>query len=348
MDYKKLMLNAAIPWHNPDNLTPEQVDPANEGWRLITKGEIDSEQHENCGFWNKSWLHGEGRWLRDADSTIRTREPLPPEYAHLVEPEIPAGLPPLPEPPAGCRWAYRRKGWEGQKGITFCHIDPSYESKWIVKTGDEKPNGIRNTYYVEAVKIDEPKEPDYSDPEYRRGVEEAYRNGAVIQDRHPETHPEWRTVNWLCGFNWNGGWEHRIAPNQPAKPEAKPEPDYDSTEHKLAVLIAQYGGDKAEYTAGKSWYPLSSVAHAVQMIDAGFKVRIKPAKIKRPLTDYRVSEWVKCSWYGSDPKPITAISADWITIGDRYNCTPEVLLSIKAQIHRDGKWVPCYTEEEQP
>lgn len=69
-----------IEFHNPDNLTPEQVE-VEKGWRLITKKELGSRQINGCV---AAWLPSLRIWSPKADYngdtehiTYRTRLPLP-------------------------------------------------------------------------------------------------------------------------------------------------------------------------------------------------------------------------------------------------------------------------------
>lgn len=64
-------------WHNPDNLTPEQVG-VSDGWRLLLKSEIDpnrplTEEIEcyRFGDWDKTWGGNQ------SELTYRTKWPLP-------------------------------------------------------------------------------------------------------------------------------------------------------------------------------------------------------------------------------------------------------------------------------
>ncbi len=81
-------------WHNPENLTPEQVG-VSEGWRLLLK---DAERALESG---TEFLMQDGRWGRFTDyhgmsrldnRTYRTRRPLPapPKLVPLEAEDIPA------------------------------------------------------------------------------------------------------------------------------------------------------------------------------------------------------------------------------------------------------------------
>lgn len=90
-DYKPLMQRADIPWHNPNRLTPEQVDTDNTGWRLLVDKELrdppfDTEFYCNyAAEWrDRTELKGSACVTR---KTYRTREPLPEKYRHLMEPD---------------------------------------------------------------------------------------------------------------------------------------------------------------------------------------------------------------------------------------------------------------------
>lgn len=77
---------AEIPWHNPEGVTQEQLEPE-KGWRFILKEENSGEatlagkcQVMLSGGWSES-----SNWSGTADyKTYRTREPLPEKYQHLV------------------------------------------------------------------------------------------------------------------------------------------------------------------------------------------------------------------------------------------------------------------------
>jgi hypothetical protein len=79
-------------WHNPDKLTPAQVE-LNKGYRLLLKSEINArEQRDWCDRWTPSvWYNGYSGNLQTR--TYRTKEPLPgtktvPEEAKLDEDEF--------------------------------------------------------------------------------------------------------------------------------------------------------------------------------------------------------------------------------------------------------------------
>lgn len=66
--------------------------------------------------------------------------------------ELPNDLPPLPEPPDGCRWVYRGKGYESPLGL-FAY--KSSKGRWMF---DSKALGDEWLTYAEAVPI-QPADP---------------------------------------------------------------------------------------------------------------------------------------------------------------------------------------------
>ncbi len=92
-------------WHNPDGLTPEQVE-VHKGWRLLTKKEISTRIEDlSCGMLNgEQWQRHHRKFIDNGclgnypGATYRTRDPLPvvPEWT-------------MPEPPKGKRW--HRDDW---------------------------------------------------------------------------------------------------------------------------------------------------------------------------------------------------------------------------------------------
>ncbi len=65
-------------WHNPENLTPEQVG-IDEGWRLCLKEEQARRGIDEISEIGGPWMVVEGlAGSLDSDFTYRTREPLPP------------------------------------------------------------------------------------------------------------------------------------------------------------------------------------------------------------------------------------------------------------------------------
>lgn len=161
MNYLSAMHDANIPWHNPDHLTPAQVDPKEEGWRLLLREEIDpwrqiSREIEKwrANHWDNS------RWSGGSHPfTYRTKWPLPAKY-HPSE-GFPPGLPPLPEPPAGHRWVYRGTGWENNyKPARYIH----WASPWTT-WNDSKlkygavPAGCESLHYAEAVPLTTQSQP---------------------------------------------------------------------------------------------------------------------------------------------------------------------------------------------
>lgn len=290
IDYKPLMTSKEIPWHNPHELTPEQVDPFSAGWRLFLKEELDGrfQTPEMLPIGSVQFFNGDanewGKTSVAADRegwTYRTREPLPEKYRHLVEPEIPAGLPPLPEPPVGHRWVARGFGFFA-KGGHYVYMTPGHRN-WVT---DRIAGGAKNLFYVEAVKI-----------------------------------------------------------KQPAK---DPKPDSDA--HKLAVLMAQYRGDKTQFLARNgNWRDEMSIEGVFQSLEGGIQVRIapKPAPVKVPLSDYRVSEAIRFP-----DNEIYIIKG--FNINGAHNevevesCTHPTFftfdyLAEHAKIHRNGTWQDCFT-----
>ena len=76
------------PWWNPDVLTQAELDPKNEGWRLLTEGEVASAKGERIpgtSWWNgaRGWYVGLGAEGSQATNiigrkfTLRTKAPLP-------------------------------------------------------------------------------------------------------------------------------------------------------------------------------------------------------------------------------------------------------------------------------
>jgi len=65
-------------WHNPDNLTPEQVG-ITEGWRLALESEIATDSlFENCIAWFGGTWNDRHEWAgNDQRVTYRTKNPLP-------------------------------------------------------------------------------------------------------------------------------------------------------------------------------------------------------------------------------------------------------------------------------
>lgn len=161
MNYLSAMLDANISWHNPDRLTPAQVDPKGEGWRLLLKEEIidrkiTNEIHKWRGGsegWNVGW---EGSM---AHATYRTKWPLPEKYRSSEG--FPPGLPSLPEPPADHRWVYRGTGWENNyKPARYIHwVFPwTTWSDSNLKDG-AVPTGHESLHYAEAVPLTTQSQP---------------------------------------------------------------------------------------------------------------------------------------------------------------------------------------------
>lgn len=68
-------------WHNPDGLTPEQVEISYE-WRLLLSSEIQpTPTHKygcDCEIWQGRWVGETSNWGASRVCTYRTRRPLPP------------------------------------------------------------------------------------------------------------------------------------------------------------------------------------------------------------------------------------------------------------------------------
>jgi hypothetical protein len=86
-------------WHNPNNLTLEQVG---DGWRLLVDSEVDGESHCGCQYWdggNGGWTETED-WMWDKWSTIRvpisTPFPEPPKKVVMVPWDSTHDFPKLP------------------------------------------------------------------------------------------------------------------------------------------------------------------------------------------------------------------------------------------------------------
>lgn len=159
MNYRTLMTSKEIPWHNPKHVPISSVP---DGWRFTTADESARPPLDALVWFGDMFdgrLAGPGAPLIHRDTYI-TREPLPEKYRHLVEPEIPAGLPPLPEPPVDHQWVYRGKGLDatgGHYGYTRMG-----DSAW--STG-RIAGGAQGLHYIEAVKIEEPAKDAVPDPD---------------------------------------------------------------------------------------------------------------------------------------------------------------------------------------
>lgn len=160
MNYLSAMLDAHIPWHNPDNLTPEQVDPNGEGWRLLLKEEIGShgplsqeiEKWTYCCWDDTAWRGGTPTF------TYRVKWPLPAKYQSSEG--FPPGLPALPEPLAGHRWVYRGKGWRA-KDVKYAFLlvgDSEWDDCWVREIS-YSTCASPNYHYAEAVPLTTQSQP---------------------------------------------------------------------------------------------------------------------------------------------------------------------------------------------
>ena len=125
------MLYAGLDWFNPDNLTPTQIDPQNEGYRMLLQGERLTPGWE---FYNKKdgWCPGagSGRSLYvGAACTRRTKDPLPSQYECFE-----TGLNPTYEYQVFVDRA-KRAGLKIQQKCTDAQSVGSYLAEWKPLTG---------------------------------------------------------------------------------------------------------------------------------------------------------------------------------------------------------------------
>jgi hypothetical protein len=126
-------LPEGLEWHNPNNLTLEQVG---DGWRLLVDSEVDGESHCGCQYWdggNGGWSETED-WMWDKWSTIRvpisTPFPEPPKKVVMVPLAADDVL------PGSVFRTARKKGWMTPFEVTESGI-------WHRNLG----NGVQFTYW---------------------------------------------------------------------------------------------------------------------------------------------------------------------------------------------------------
>lgn len=289
MNYLTLMKGARIPWHNPEKVTA----PPPDGWRLVTTEEFekwDFKKEEVRGWYDQKWSDDGCDWSadRDDDWSYITNRPIPEKYRHLLEPEIPAGLPPLPEPPAGHKLVHRGFGYEKGSGTFFITTDYGYGCFLPWTKTELGTTGQGYIYYLEAVKIEEPAK----------------------------------------------------------------EPDYDSDAHKLAVLMAAVRGEPCLF-GGNTWTHQAKDAETVEeAIRVGHKVFIKPKApepVKVPLSDYRASELIRLhgTYYVIRDFDGRNLRLTSVPNGNNYEHSSADLFAEHGEIHRNGKWQPCFELKEK-
>ena len=152
-------LPTEIPYHNPEGVTQEQLEPE-KGYRFLLTEEISPHNKRRfCAYWS-----GDG-WTDDVNSvgafkswTYRTKAPLPAKYQHLVpesdEERAKRLLKALPVPREyGNEWVFLGKGvYEKMPFARYAVLRPRSKN-WELGHEDAYCAGDTDCFYARARKL---------------------------------------------------------------------------------------------------------------------------------------------------------------------------------------------------
>lgn len=251
--------------------------------------------------------------------------------------QIPANLPPLPEPPDGHKWEYRGPQWTPGKTEHYASINGG---QWYVFL-EQSPTG-NSDHYAEAVPIE--TEPNYADRDYQKSVLDAAWEGKECEYL-PFGGEVWAkesgsTPEAVCSSVANSirdGLKIRIKPTEPA-----PDP--------YASLKAAHAAGKAiQYNVGSHSRPFwSNLPNPAWDADpSGY--RIKPDPITVPLEASDLPSpvaWIL--WPDGAAFMVTEVNSKGVSIAHRGFHSFLRLFEEGMKVSPDRKtWKPCSKTVEQ-
>lgn len=191
-------ISQTIPFHNPANLTPEQVG---DGWRLLTKEETEGEPNlPGLEMWLISgWKSTRGGFYYATKSqTFRAREPLPEKYWRRFVHKNGFGS------------NIKHVEWDGIScwSVPFESGREKFPFKDLILVGALLNEGIWKELPAQAP--DDDKEPDFFSAEYQKSLRLKWAENPGIEREH------WIETEWKpTGHNsWVDGciYRERIRP----------------------------------------------------------------------------------------------------------------------------------------